>query len=94
MKNLNPDLIGTGFHTVLLSVFLCATHDCVLKGQAAGEDKEPQRKVEGHSRFLSVYQNRGIVFTLLYSYNEEGMATHSNILACRIPWTEEPGRTT
>ena len=23
---------------------------------------------------------------------EEGMATHSNILACRIPWTEEPGR--
>ena len=23
---------------------------------------------------------------------EEGMATHSNILARRIPWTEEPGR--
>ena len=22
---------------------------------------------------------------------EEGMATHSRILACRIPWTEEPG---
>ena len=22
---------------------------------------------------------------------EEGMATHSNILALRIPWTEEPG---
>ena len=22
---------------------------------------------------------------------EEGMATHFNILACRIPWTEEPG---
>ena len=21
---------------------------------------------------------------------EEGMATHSSILACRIPWTEEP----
>ena len=25
---------------------------------------------------------------------EEGMATHSSILACRIPWTEEPGRLT
>ena len=24
---------------------------------------------------------------------EEGMATHSSILAWRIPWTEEPGRT-
>ena len=23
---------------------------------------------------------------------EEGMATHSNILAYRIPWTKEPGR--
>ena len=23
---------------------------------------------------------------------EEGMATHSKILAWRIPWTEEPGR--
>ena len=23
---------------------------------------------------------------------EEGMATHSNTLAWRIPWTEEPGR--
>ena len=25
-------------------------------------------------------------------YLEEGMATHSSILAWRIPWTEEPGR--
>ena len=23
---------------------------------------------------------------------EQEMATHSSILACRIPWTEEPGR--
>jgi len=23
---------------------------------------------------------------------EEGTATHSSILACRIPWTEELGR--
>ena len=23
---------------------------------------------------------------------EEGMTTHSTILACRIPWTEEHGR--
>ena len=25
---------------------------------------------------------------------EKGMETHSNILAWRIPWTEEPGGTT
>ena len=23
---------------------------------------------------------------------EKGMATHSDILVCRIPWTEEPDR--
>ena len=23
---------------------------------------------------------------------EKGMATHSNILAWRVPWTEDPGR--
>ena len=23
---------------------------------------------------------------------EKAMAMHTNILACRIPWTEEPGR--
>ena len=23
---------------------------------------------------------------------EEGMATHSSVLAWRMPWTEEPGR--
>ena len=27
----------------------------------------------------------------LGSFPEEGNATHSNILACRIPWREEPG---
>ena len=26
------------------------------------------------------------------NHSEEEMATHSNILAWRIPWTEEPGR--
>ena len=23
---------------------------------------------------------------------DKGMATHSSVLACRIPWTEEPGK--
>ena len=44
-----------------------------------------------------------IICSLDYSYTswvqslggedplEEGMATHSSILACRIPWTDEPG---
>ena len=27
----------------------------------------------------------------IYAEVEEGMATHSSILAWRIPWTEEPG---
>ena len=31
------------------------------------------------------------VYVYIYSL-EEGVATHSSILAWRIPWTEEPGR--
>ena len=29
---------------------------------------------------------------LICSFSIEGMATHSNVLTWRIPWTEEPGR--
>ena len=41
--------------------------------------------------------NRGTQKTLVRSVGqedplEEGIATHSIILAWRIPWTEEPGR--
>ena len=33
------------------------------------------------------------VWSMVWEHTlEEGMATHSSILACRIPWTEEPGR--
>ena len=30
-------------------------------------------------------------FSVLSQAWEEGMATHSSVLAWRIPWTEEPG---
>ena len=36
--------------------------------------------------------NGGGGYMCTYSrFLEEGMATHFSILACRIPWTEEPG---
>ena len=28
----------------------------------------------------------------VHKFREEGMATHSSVLAWRIPWTDEPGR--
>ena len=36
-------------------------------------------------------QETGIRFLGWEDPLEEGMATHSNIFAWRIPWTEEPG---
>ena len=33
----------------------------------------------------------GRSWKILFHALEEGMATHSRILAWRIPWTEEPG---
>ena len=40
---------------------------------------------------LSPYQQYGSLFYHSCIPLEEGMTTHSNILAWRIPWTEEPG---
>ena len=37
-------------------------------------------------------QDKWVQFLSWEDTMEEGMATHSNILAQRIPWTEEPGR--
>ena len=56
--------------------------------------------VVGLPRWLSVKEsacNEGIEERQVQSLGqedplEEGMVTHSSILAWRIPWTEEPGR--
>ena len=44
---------------------------------------------------FSIFVDIIIVYTLLNLGQEdsleEGMATHSSILAWKIPWTEEPG---
>ena len=37
-------------------------------------------------------QEMGVWSLCLGDPLEEGMATHSSILAWRIPWTEEPGK--
>ena len=34
----------------------------------------------------------GLLFSSVLFYLEKEMATHSSILACKISWTEEPGR--
>ena len=41
---------------------------------------------------LPVMQETGVQSLTLEDPLEKGMATHSGILAWRIPWTEEPGR--
>ena len=38
------------------------------------------------------YKRQGVVQSLGHEDLEEGMATHSSILAWRAPWIEEPGR--
>ena len=40
---------------------------------------------------LPAMQETGVRFLGWEDPLEEGMATHSSVLAWRIPWTEEPG---
>ena len=41
---------------------------------------------------LPAMQETQVQSLILEDPLEKGMATHSSILAWRIPWTEEPGR--
>ena len=71
-----------------------------LKAYACAAILLPQRERNKIKTFsLSHIWTRKSLLTIvnnlhiyIYIYLEEGMATHSSILAWRIPWTEEPGR--
>ena len=45
------------------------------------------RGVEWGGKWKGGSKERGYIYTL-----EKEMATHSSVLAWRIPWTEKPGR--
>ena len=49
-------------------------------------------KAAGHG--VAKSQTRLIDFTFTFHFHalEKEMATHSSVLAWRIPWTEKPGR--
>ena len=40
---------------------------------------------------MEVLDNTMVIIILQYISVEKEMATHANIIAWRIPWTEEPG---
>ena len=40
---------------------------------------------------LPIMQETWVLFLIRKDFLEKGTATHSSILAWRIPWTEEPG---
>ena len=50
------------------------------------------RRAAVHGVAKSRTQLSDFTFTFHFLALEKGMATHSSILAWRIPWTEEPGR--
>ena len=63
-----------------MSEYFLASY-CVFPGWLSGKDPPAMQETQEMIQFLSQKD------TL-----EKGMATHSSILAWRIPWTEEPGR--
>ena len=48
-------------------------------------------KATVHEVAKSQTQLSDFTFTFHFHALEKGMATHSGVLAWRIPWTEEPG---
>ena len=58
-------------------------HGSNLAFPGGGSGKEPACQCRRHKRRFQFLGQEDLL--------EEGMATHSSILAWRIPWTEEPG---
>ena len=62
-----------------------------------GDLRDPQKELEGTSLVVQMEKNLpSMLETWVQSLGwgdplEKGTATHSSILAWRIPWTEEPG---
>ena len=59
----------------------------------------PENPMDGGAWWAAVHgvaksQTRLSAFTFTFHFHalEKEMATHSNVLARRIPWTEKPGR--
>ena len=69
---------------------------CLMKWQKLGDSLRHQGSPSS-SAVKNLPTVQGLRETWIQSLGwedpiEEGMATHSSVLAWRIPWTEEPGR--
>ena len=57
------------------------------------DSKEPRASLVAHTvKNLPAIQETQVRYLGWEDPLEKGMATHSSIHVCRIPWTEEPGR--
>ena len=69
-----------------------SVHCCFLLESSAGVKVPCYFYHSFHTCELSVYCSRFSFFPHLITYSEKEMATHSSVLAWKIPWTEGPGR--
>ena len=83
--------------TSICDVSTCLAAAASQKGRAAPEGFQRGRvsvtadSAEKELSFIKVHQLSQVQSLGQEDPLEEGMATHSSILAWRIPWTEEPG---
>ena len=60
-------------------------------GVGVGEERDLLVSVHSHGKNLLAMKETRVGYLGREDPLEKGMATHSSILAWRIPWTEEPG---
>ena len=78
--------VGSSIFVEVSATFSCAVQDLCRHFPVGASSKELLANA-GHVRDAGSINRLGREDPL-----EEGIATHSSILAWRIPWTEEPGR--
>ena len=93
LENVDNVCIGEGSETWHFYVLLAETEYSLIRGQALSVFEMYTNDLGfsgGSDRKESTCKRRGFD-PWVGKVKEKGTATHSGILAWRIPWTEEPG---
>ena len=86
----SPVSLSTYFNFLNLTLFLYQVQRIMLTSQVFGRDRQASLVAQTVKK-LHAMEETGVQSLGQEDALEKRMATHSSILAWRIPWTEEPG---
>ena len=91
-KSGNNDFIFLGSQITADGDYSHEIRRCLILGRKTMTNLDSILKSRDITLLTKVHIVKAVVFLVVMYELEKERATHSNILAWRIPWTEKPGR--